>query len=123
MLLQYLPGDRVLEWVLSRFSDNLDLADFQSFHGLMPPHNVDPRVAKAFLRFRESTSEEALQLKAAIRASYSLLHRIGIKHGSVDPRNVLYHADRVFIIDFDNARPSLQPSASDDEDLKYWYGV
>lgn len=123
ILFQYLPGIRVLEWVLSRFGDHLDLSEFHSFHGLMPPHNVDARVAEAFVRFRESNSIDVLQLKHALRDSYGKLHRLGIKHGSADPRNVLYHEGRIFIIDFDNSRPSLSPSATDDEDLKYWYGI
>ena len=123
MLLEYLPGERVLEWVLARFGDNLDLAEFQSFHGLMPPDNVDSRVAEAFRRFRASTSEEAARLKRAIWVSYSTLHRIWVKHGSVDPRNVLYHDGRIFIIDYDNARPSLHPGAADNVDLQYWYGI
>lgn len=123
ILLQYLPGERVLEWVLSRLGHNLNLAEFQSFHGLMPPHNVDPRVSDAFRRFRESTADDVLQLKTALRASYSLLHSVGIKHGSADPRNVLYDAGRIFIIDFDNSRPSLRPSESDNIELEYWYGI
>ena len=37
LLLSYVSGQRVLEWVLERFGDEgLSLADFQSFHGLDP---------------------------------------------------------------------------------------
>ena len=52
------------------------MAEFQSFHGLRPPDNVDPRVAEAFSRFRQSTSDEVLQLKTAIRVGWEA-HRIG----------------------------------------------
>jgi len=122
--LQYLAGERVLEWVLERFGDpNLKTADFQSFHGVDPPHNVDPRVALAFERFRATTSGEALQLKHAIRESYRSLHGISIKHGSADPRNMLYHEGRIYIIDFDNARPSRRAEQVDYVDLEYWFGL
>src|SRR6266446_9364039 len=29
----YIPGQRVLEWVLERFGGNVALCEFQSFHG------------------------------------------------------------------------------------------
>lgn len=117
----YIPGQRVFEWVLQRFGSNVTLSEFQSFHGLDPDH-VDARVAEAFARFRESTSEEAHQLREAIRTSYSCLHRIGILHGSPNPRNLIYGQDRVFIIDFDHARPSINPAKIDYKSLTYWYG-
>jgi hypothetical protein len=123
MFIQYLPGQRVLEWVLTRFGKNLNMAEFDSFRGLDPPNNVDPSIADAFGRFRQSTSEDVVRLKAAIRDSYAVLHRLKVKHGSADPRNVLYHNGRIFIIDFDNARPSLDPAAIDYEELHYWYGI
>jgi len=124
LFLEYLPGERVLEWVLRHFGPRgLVAADFQSFHGLDPPHNVDARVAHAFARFRDSSSDDARQLKSAIRESYALLHRIGVKHGSADPRNLLYHQNRIYIIDFDNARPSFNPAKLDYEDLRYWFGI
>lgn len=118
----YIPGQRVLEWVLQRFGDNVTLADFQSIHGLNPPHHVHPQVADAFARFRRSTSEESLRLKAAITASYSSLHRIGMLHGSADPRNVIYDGARIFIIDFDHARPSFNPEKIESSSLAYWFG-
>ena len=118
----YIPGQRVLEWVLQRFGGNVTLSDFQSFHGLNPPSHVDPRVAEAFARFRESMSAEAHRLKEAIRSSYSCLHRIGILHGSADPRNAIYDQERVFIIDFDHSRPSFNPQEIDYKSLTFWYG-
>ena len=119
----YISGQRVLEWVLQRFGGNLRLADFQSCHGLNPPDHVDPRIAEAFSRFRESVSPEPQRLKKAIRTSYSSLHRVGILHGSPDPRNIIYDGTRVLIIDFDHARPSLNPAAIDYRWLRYWYGL
>jgi serine/threonine protein kinase len=118
----YIAGQRVLEWVLQRFGHNVILVDFQSFHGIDPPHHVHPQVVDAFARFRRSTSEESLRLKAAIAASYSSLHRIGILHGSADPRNVIYDGEKVFIIDFDHARPSFNPEKIESTSLAYWYG-
>lgn len=123
IFLEYLEGQRVLEWVLCRFGRSVNSAEFQSFHGLSPPDNVDPRVAEAFQRFRKSTSADVLEIKTAIEESYSALHRTYIKHGSADPRNVLYHQGRIFIIDFDNSRPSLNPAGIDNADLDYWYGI
>ena len=117
----YVSGQRVLEWVLERFGGNLTVSEFQSFHGLNPPCHVDPRVAEAFARFRESMSEETQRLKGAIRTSYSCLHRIGILHGSPDPRNLIYDHDCVFIIDFGHARPSFNPQKIDYKALRYWY--
>ena len=124
LFFEYVPGQRVLEWVLQRFGDkNILLSEFQSFHGLDPCNYVDPRVAEAFARFRQTTSEEAHRLKHAIKASYSCLHQIGILHGSADPRNVIYDEDRVVIIDFDHARPSLNPAKLEYRSLGYWYGL
>ena len=124
IFLEYIPGQRVLEWVLVRFGPpSLALSDFQSFHGLNPPHHVDSRVAEAFAAFRDSSADEARQLRAALAESYSTLHRIGVKHGSADPRNVLYRDGRIYIIDFDNARLCLDPTRYDRDDLAYWYGL
>jgi hypothetical protein len=119
----YVSGQRVLEWVMQRFGDDVNLSRYQSFHGLNPPDYVDPEVAKAFARFRESMSDEARRLKDAISNSYASLHRIGILHGSADPRNVIYDDNRVIIIDFDNSRPSLNPATLDARSLSYWYGL
>jgi len=124
LLFSFIPGQRVLEWVLERFGDSgLNLSDFHSFHGLNPPHYVDPRVDMAFSRFRESMSQEALQLKQAIKSSYTALHHIGMLHGSADPRNVIYNQGQLFIIDFDHARLSLNPAQLDYVSLTYWYGL
>lgn len=123
LIFSYIPGQRVLEWVLQRFGGkDLQLSEFQSFHGLDPPEHVDPRVAEAFAQFRRSSSEEAIRLRQAIRASYSSLHQVGMLHGSADPRNAIYDHDRLYIIDFDHARPSLNPAA-DHRSLSYWYGL
>ena len=123
LYLSYISGQRVWERVMQRFGDNVNLARFHSFHGLNPPHYVDPEVADAFARFRESTSSEVRRLKEAIRESYSYLHRLGILHECADPRNVIYDQDRVFIIDFDHARPSVNPSTREAGSLKCWYGI
>ena len=119
IVFEYVDGQRVLEWVLSRFGDTSNVEEFQSFHGL----NVDTRVADAFRQFRESCSDEAAQLRQAILDSYLALHGTRIKHGSADPRNVIYRDGRIFIIDFDNARPSLKPWVIDGRDLEHWYGI
>ena len=116
----YLPGQRVLEWVLDRFGDtDLVLREFQSFHGL----ETNPQVAEAFSRFRQSSSEAASGLKQAIRKSYLSLHGIRMLHGSSDPRNIIYDGDRAFIIDFDHSRPSLSPAKLECRGLTHWYGI
>jgi hypothetical protein len=123
LLLSYISGQRVLEWVLQKFGDSgLSLDEFQSIHGLDPEH-PDPRIAEAFSRFRRSTSEEAHQLRQAIRVSYSELHDIGMLHGSPDPRNVIYDSGRISIIDFDHARPCFNPAKIEYRGLTYWYGI
>lgn len=120
LFFSYIPGQRVLEWVLERFGDrNLSLVDFHSFHGL----DTNLQVAEAFARFRHSTSEEAHRLKQAIKTSYSCLHQIGILHGSADPRNVIYDQDRVYIVDFDHARPSFNTGRIENRSLTHWYGI
>ena len=43
--------------------------------------------------------------------------------GSADPRNMLYHEGLIYIIDFDNARPSRRAEQIDYVDLEYWYGL
>jgi len=124
LFFSYVRGQRVLEWVLERFGDkDLVLDEFQNFHGLNPPDHVDSRVAKAFARFRQSMSSDVSRLKQAIKTSYSRLHKIGILHGSADPRNVIYDGERLFIIDFDHARPSLNPRKIEYSSLMYWYGL
>jgi hypothetical protein len=123
LVLSFLTGQRVLEWVLQRFGDpGLPLEQFQSFHGL-DPDNLNPDVATAFDRFRQSTSAEAQRLRRAMRSSYEELHRIRMLHGSPDPRNVIYQDGRIFIIDFDHARPAWNPSEIDGKALEYWYRV
>jgi len=120
ILLSYIAGERVLEWVLQRFGDEkVILSEFQSFHGL----NTNAQVARAFERFRQSLSEEARRLKLAIQQSYSSLHRIKILHGGADPRNIIYDGNRAFIIDFDHARPSLSPANTEYRTLTHWYGI
>jgi serine/threonine protein kinase len=115
----YVRGARVLEWVLARFGHQVNLTEFQSFHGL----DLHPQVADAFTRFRRSTSDESLRLKAAIATSYASLHRIGMLHGSADPRNIIYDERRVFIIDFDHARPCFNAAKVEAASLSYWYGL
>jgi hypothetical protein len=44
-------------------------------------------------------------------------------HGSTDPRNAIYDGNQVFIIDFDHARPSLNPGKFDYPQLSWWYGL
>jgi tRNA A-37 threonylcarbamoyl transferase component Bud32 len=120
LIMSYIPGQRVLEWVLEHFGQsNLDLDEFRHFHGTLR----DARITEAFVRFRESSSVEALRLKAAIKQSYARLHRIGWQHGTSDPRNVLYDGRQAYIIDFDHARPSLSPTKYDYPDLTYWFGI
>jgi len=120
LCLSYIHGQRVLEWVLERFGGrNTVLSDFQNFHGL----DTNAQVAEAFSRFLDATSEDACRLKEAIRASYSSLHQIGMLHGSSDPRNIIYDGSRVFIIDFDHARPSLAPARIERRSLMRWYGI
>jgi len=120
LFFSYVPGRRVLEWVLQRFGGkDLVLAEFESFHGL----DTNVEVAEAFSRFRHSTGEEASRLKQAIKTSYSCLHGMGILHGSTDPRNVIYDGDKAFIIDFGHSRPSLAPARIDYRGLTHWYGI
>lgn len=119
LFLSFIDGQRVLEWVLQRYGDDgLVLSDFQSFHGL----DTNEQVASAFSRFRYSNSKEARDLKKAIHESYRSLHRIRIRHGTTDPRNIIYDGTRAFILDFDHARPSLNPSKCDLEALECWFG-
>lgn len=120
LFLSFISGQRVLEWVLQHFGDNgLVVSDFQSFHGL----ETNEKVAAAFSRFRQSGAKEARELKKAIRESYLLLHRIRIRHGTTDPRNIIYDGKRAFILDFDHARPSLNPAKCDREALECWFGT
>jgi len=120
LVLTYLSGQRVLEWVLDRFGDEgVVLSEFQSFHGM----ETNVQIARAFERFRQSASEEAARLKQAIRESYASLHRIRFQHGGPDPRNVIYDGARAFIIDFDHARLGLAPAKTDYRSLTRWYGI
>lgn len=80
--LSYIPGQRVLEWVLQRFvQPDLQLEVFLNFEAM----DTDPRIAEAFRMFRQSTSEDSSMLTRAIKLSYSLLHQLGWQHGTSDP--------------------------------------
>jgi len=119
LFLSFIAGQRVLEWVLQRYgAEGLVLSDFQSFHGL----ESNEQVARAFSRFRQSGSEEAQDLKRAIMERYRSLHRIRIRHGTTDPRNIIYDGTKAFILDFDHARPSLNPAKCDQDALDCWFG-
>lgn len=120
MVLSYLPGERVLEWVLRRYGDPaLDLETFKSVHGL----ESNPTVDRAFHRFRESQDQESVELKTAIKASYRLLHGKGFVHGDPSPRNLIFNGRAVYLVDFDHSRPSLDPAAVDFKALRRWYGL
>lgn len=120
LVLSYLPGVRVLEWVLTRYGDpDLRIEDFQSFHGL----DTNRSVAEAFRRFRDCASPEAVRLRQAISLSYAALHRTWFVHGGADPRNVIYDGERVFIIDLNQSRPSLNPQRFERASLCRWYGI
>ena len=120
LVLSYIPGQRVLEWVLQRFGEaNLNLEEFLNFEAM----GTDPRIVEAFLRFRLSASEDASKLKQAIKLSYGRLHELGWQHGTCDPRNVIYAEHQVYIIDLDHARPGLTPVKYDYPALTHWFGI
>jgi len=120
LIISYVPGQRVLEWVLEHFGHpDLDLHEFLNCESL----ERDSRIADAFARFRESSSLEAVRLRQSIKESYAMLHSIGWQHGTSDPRNVIYDGQRAYIIDFDHARPSLSPRKSDYPPLENWFGI
>jgi hypothetical protein len=120
LVVSYIHGQRVLEWVLEHFGQaDLDVSEFRNYDGIQQ----DVRVMEAFDRFRKSTSAEAIKLNRAIIDSYAKLHGLGWQHGSVDPRNLIYDGQCVYIIDFDHARPSLRPTKYDSPALKGWFGT
>lgn len=119
-VLSFIEGQRVLEWVVERFSEpDTDLDQFRSFHGL----DSNPIVTAAFDKFRNATDEDSVRLRAAIVATYSKFHAAHYLHGDPSPRNLIYNEDKVFLIDFDHSRPSLNPEAIDFIKLSRWYGV
>jgi hypothetical protein len=104
LVLSYIPGQRVLEWVLQRFGEaNLNVEEFLNFEAM----GADPRIVEAFVRFRLSASK----------------HELGWQHGTCDPRNVIYDEQQAYIIDFDHARPSLAPVKYDYPALTQWFGI
>ena len=120
LVISYVPGRRVLEWVLEHFGPpELDLQEFLNCESL----EGDARITQAFGRFRDSSSSEAVRLRGSIKKSYAKLHSIGWQHGTSDPRNVIYDGQRAYIIDFDHARPSLSPHKYDYPALAYWFGI
>lgn len=120
LILSYVPGERVLEWVLRRYGDRgLDLAQFSSAHGL----STNEHVQRAFERFRSSTDTQALALREAIVDTYRRLHRVHVLHGDPGPRNIIYDGKRAYLIDFDQTRPSLSPARIEARGLKKWYGI
>jgi len=59
LIISYIPGQRVLEWVLEHFGQpNLDLDEFRNFEAM----ERDPRITEAFVRFRESSSDGNMAL-------------------------------------------------------------
>jgi tRNA A-37 threonylcarbamoyl transferase component Bud32 len=120
LLLSYIPGERLLEWVLRRYGDQgLDLAEFASLHGI----RTNDRVQRAFERFRAASDPEATALRNAIVDTYRRLHRTSFLHGDPGPRNIIYDGERAHLIDFDHTRPSLAPARVDSRALQRWYGV
>jgi SAM-dependent methyltransferase len=120
LVVTYVAGQRVLEWVLERFGEKgLKMDEFLNFE----PMGTDPRVRKAFNLFCRSESAEAVRLKKEISRSYATLHSIGWQHGTCDPRNLIFDGYRVYIIDFDHARPGFSPGRYDFPPLKRWFGV
>ena len=120
LVLSYIEGQRVLEWVLQRYGDpGLELHAFQSYDYFDTCMIVD----RAFSRFREAVDPSAVRLKQAIRQSYAALHQTGFAHGSADPRNVIYDGRTVHIIDFDHSRPRLRSEKPDQRGLARWYGL
>jgi len=120
LVVTYIPGQRVLEWVLERFGGpNLRLEEFLNFEQM----GSDRRVLEAFGRFRQSTSREAMDLKREVKCSYAMLHGLKWQHGTCDPRNMIYDGHRVHIIDFDHARPGLSPERYDHPALRRWFGI
>jgi tRNA A-37 threonylcarbamoyl transferase component Bud32 len=118
--IEYIPGERLLEWVLKRYSPpDTDIGNFQNVHGL----TTDPIISDAFARFRRCDSCEANSLRLAVRESYAALHALGWIHGSADPRNMIVNDGRVFIIDFDHARPCRDPRSLEWPNLREWYGL
>jgi hypothetical protein len=118
--LGFIPGQRVLEWVLERFAPTkVNLEEFQSCHGLQ----TNPLIQQSFANLRASASEEAQKLRAAIAVSYKALHEVGWSHGSADPRNILYHESVIYIIDLDHARPAFGALDKERASLDRWFGI
>lgn len=118
--LEYVDGERVLEWVLRKFGvGHIDLESYRSFHGL----ETDEVIGLAFDRFKKSNNPEARKLKKAIASSYRRLHREHFVHGDPSPRNLIFDGTNVTIIDFDHSRPSRKPFEVDGEKLQRWYGI
>jgi tRNA A-37 threonylcarbamoyl transferase component Bud32 len=120
LVLSYIQGERVFEWVMVRYGDTgINIEDFRSYDYLDRCEIVD----RAFGKFRKCRLPETIKLKRAIKDSYELLHKIGFIHGSADPRNIIYDGERIFIIDFDHSRPCLNPRAIEYRALYKWYGL
>lgn len=120
LVLSYIHGDRVFEWVLAWYGDEyLNIEDFRSYDHLDTCNIVD----RAFKKFRNSQLPDTVRLKQAIKESYDMLHKTRFIHGSADPRNIIYDGKQVFIIDFDHSRPSLNPRIHEYRYLSKWYGI
>jgi tRNA A-37 threonylcarbamoyl transferase component Bud32 len=120
LVISYISGERLLEWILKRLGPaDVELQRFQSFHGL----KTNPVVQTALDRFRASSDGEIMNLKAAIQESYAELHSLGWIHGSADPRNLIYDGRRVFLIDFDHARPCSNAFRKEAPGLERWFGI
>jgi tRNA A-37 threonylcarbamoyl transferase component Bud32 len=115
--LSVVPGTRLREWILEHYAPPGTRSS--SSHLLQS----DPVVMAALKRFRTNNDETAVSLKRAITRSYSALHALGWIHGSADPRNMLYDGNKLYIIDFDQARPSWNAVAKESPCLTRWYGI
>lgn len=120
MALSYVPGTRVLEWILEKYGrPGLDLKRFGSFHGL----EINEEISEAFRYFRDAKDSASTSLKEAIRSSYLTLHSKGWIHGDPSPRNLIYEGGKIYLIDFDHARPCLDPPKIDYRSIEKWYGL
>jgi len=120
LILEYMDGERLLEWVLRKCSrQSVDLKDYRNIHGI----DTNPVIGAAFSVFQKSKDPEITYVKNEIQKCYRKIHRRKISQGDVRPRNLICRGGSVAAIDFDLALPMARPADRDNVLLMKWYGI
>lgn len=108
LYIEWIAGDRLKEYMIQRY---LGLQDLDSYHRT-------ETIKRAYELFKDDQSPETMNVKTQVFSIVRLLHRYGIMHGDLDPRNFTITPDGlVKVFDFSNGQFAQPGSRSFVTDL------